>query len=111
MHAHNQEKKANTPFFALKIDMMKAYDRVEWTYLKAVMCKLGFSNEWISTVMRCVTNVRYAVRINGELSEPFVPTRGLRQADPISPYLFLICGEGLSCLMKKEEEHLIRIDG
>ena len=72
------------------------------TYLKAVMCKLGFSNEWISTVMRCVTNVRYAVRINGELSEPFVPMRGLRQADPISPYLFLICGEGLSCLMKKK---------
>ena len=69
------------------------------------MCKLGFSNEWISTVMRCVTNVRYAVRINGELSEPFVQTRGLRQADPISPYLFLICGEGLSCLMKKKEEH------
>lgn len=65
---------------------------------------MGFSDEWISTVMRCVTNVRYAVWINGELSECFVPTRGLRQGDPISPYLFLLCAEGLSCLMKEKEQ-------
>jgi hypothetical protein len=56
-----RKQKANTPFFALKIDMMKAYDRVEWRYLKGVMCKLGFFDEWVSTVMRCVTNVRYAI--------------------------------------------------
>jgi hypothetical protein len=98
-----RKQKANTPFFALKIDMMKAYDRVEWRYLKGVMCKLGSFDEWVSTVMRCVTNVRYAIRINGELSEAFIPTRGLRQGDPISPYLFLLCAEGLFSLMKQKE--------
>jgi hypothetical protein len=48
--------------------------------------------------------VRYAIRINGELTETFYPTRGLRQGDPISPYLFLLCAEGLSCLLKKKEK-------
>jgi hypothetical protein len=99
-----RKQKANTPFFALKIDMMKAYDRVEWSYLKGVMCKLGFSAEWVTTTMRCVTNVRYAVRVNGELSESFIPTRGLRQGDPISPYLFLLCAERLSCLIQQREQ-------
>jgi hypothetical protein len=63
-----RKQKSNTPFFALKLDMMKAYDRVEWRYLEGVMNKMGFSDHWIKTVMRCVTKVRYAVMINGELS-------------------------------------------
>lgn len=84
-------------------DMMKAYDRVEWKYLQGVLSKMGFADGWIQTVMKCVTKVRYAIRVNGELSEHFIPTRGLRQGDPISPYLFLLCAEGLSCLMKKKE--------
>jgi hypothetical protein len=53
--------------------------------------------------MRCVTSVRYAVRVNGELTDPVVPTRGIRQGDPISPYLFLLCTEGLSRLLQKRE--------
>jgi hypothetical protein len=62
----------------LKIDMMKAYDCVEWAYLHDCLGKLGFSSNWFNTVMRCVTNVRHAVRINGNLTEPVVPTRGIR---------------------------------
>ena len=83
--------------------MMKAYDHVEWGYLHDCLGKLGFSSDWIDTVMRCVTNVRYAVRINGELTSPVVPTRGIRQGDPISPYLFLLCTEGLSSLLFHKE--------
>nr|XP_051190739.1 uncharacterized protein LOC127304068 [Lolium perenne] len=53
-------------FFALKIDMMKAYDPVEWEYLHGCLSKLGFAAGWIDTVMRCVTSARYAVKVNDD---------------------------------------------
>jgi hypothetical protein len=84
--------------------MTKAYDRIEWNYLKGVLLKLGFRDSWVKMIMRCVTSVKYAVKVNGELTESFLPTRGIRQGDPISPYLFLLCAEGLSCLLQKKEE-------
>lgn len=101
-----KKQKAKTPFFALKVDMMKAYDRVEWNYLRGVMHKLGFSQEWIATIMRCVTNMEYDVKVNGELSKYFSPSRGLRQGDPVNPYLYLLCAEGLSSLIKKKEQEV-----
>jgi hypothetical protein len=53
--------------------------------------------------MRCVTSARYAVKVNGDLTAPVVPSRGIHQGDPISPYLFLLCIEGLSCLLQRKE--------
>jgi len=85
---------------AIKLDMAKAYDRVEWRYLECIMRAMGFPEVWISLVMKCVTSVTFSVRVNGVFSDEFKPPRGLRQGDPISPYLFLICSEGLSCMLK-----------
>jgi hypothetical protein len=84
--------------------MMKAYDRIECAYLYGCLIKLGFDPRWISSIMCCVTMARYAVKVNGELAAPVVPSRGIRQGDPISPYLFLLCTEGLSGLLQKGEE-------
>ena len=71
------------------------------------MNKLGFSHRWINTVMGMVSSVSFFVLFNGEKLDSFKPTRGIRQGDPISPYLFLIAAEGLSCLLKSSSESSI----
>ena len=73
---------------AVKLEMAKAYDRVEWEYLKRIMLTLGFRDTFVSLIMRCVTSVSLSVRVNGVLTDTFRPSRGIRQGDPISPYLF-----------------------
>uniref|UniRef100_A0A8R7QY99 Reverse transcriptase domain-containing protein n=1 Tax=Triticum urartu TaxID=4572 RepID=A0A8R7QY99_TRIUA len=65
--------------------------------------KLGFNTQWVNLIMKCVTTVRYQIKVNGQLTEQFCPSRGLRQGDPASPYLFAICVEGLSALLHAAE--------
>ena len=86
---------------ALKLDMNKAYNKVEWVCLEKIMEILGFAPKWKGLIMQCITSITYFIRINGKLSGKITPSRDLCQGDPLSPYLFLLCAEGLSALVKK----------
>ena len=89
---------------ALKLDMRKAYDRGEWPYLRAIILRLGFHRIWVEMIMKLVTSVSFLFQLNGDCLELFTPTRGIRQDDPISPYLFLLAAEGISCLLKSRTQ-------
>ena len=88
---------------ALKLDMSKAYNRVEWIFLEKVMRHLGFAKSTVKLIMSCMSSVTYAILLNGQPVGNIKPSRGLRQGDPLSPYLFLLCALGLQSLLHKAE--------
>ncbi|XP_062019524.1 uncharacterized protein LOC133736108 [Rosa rugosa] len=94
-------------FFSLKLDISKAYDRLEWSFISAMLTKLGFDPSWIQIIMKCVTSVAYSILLYGEPSPRIAPTQCIRQGDPLSPYLFILCSEGLSPLISQAVQHQV----
>lgn len=104
MHCNLHSKEG---YMAVNLDMSKPYNQIKWGFLKLVMKKLGFSGKLISRTMECITFVSYSIYVNGEPLENSKPTRGLRQGESFSPYLFLLCLEDLSCLINYEGQKIV----
>lgn len=102
VHYLRMKTKGKKEYMSIKLDMSKVYDRIEWTYLDMIMERLGFQLQFISLVMNCVSFTSFSILVNGTPTGHVLPTRGLRQRDSLSPYLFLLCTEGLVRLLENE---------
>ena len=85
----------------VKVDYEKAYDSVSWVFLYYMMGRLGFCARWIGWIKECLESSTISILVNGSPTKEFVPTRGLRQGDPMAPFLFLIVAEGLAGLVRQ----------
>ncbi|RVW93092.1 Transposon TX1 uncharacterized 149 kDa protein [Vitis vinifera] len=98
--AINSIVKSNRGAILCKLDIEKAYDHVDWDFLLAVMEKMGFGERWCRWIKWCLSTVRCSVMVNGSPTSFFQSSRGLRQGDPLSPYLFVVVMEAFSVLIK-----------
>ena len=87
---------------AFKIDLEKAYDRVNWDFLRQTLIDFGFPMIIVNLVMNCVQSSNLSILWNGAKLEGFAPSRGLRQGDPMSPYLFVLCMEKLAMMIQSK---------
>lgn len=85
--------------FLFKVDFAKAYDSISWSFLEFVMAKMGFSPVWRKWMMECVSSATISVLVNGSPTNEFGLSRGSKQGNTLSPFLFIMVVEGLSVMM------------
>jgi hypothetical protein len=90
--------------FLFKVDFERAYDTVSWSFLERMMIKMGFAEGWMKWMRACIFESLMSVLVNSSPTNDFKVGRGLRQGDPLSPFLFLIVAEGLAGMMRRAVE-------
>jgi hypothetical protein len=92
----NSRLKAGVPGVLCKLDMEKAYDHVNWNFLLYLLRRCGFGERWCMWIKQCILTARFSVLINGSPVVYFGSSRGVRQGDPLSPFLFVLVMEAFS---------------
>ncbi|WOL04692.1 hypothetical protein Cni_G13414 [Canna indica] len=100
-HHLKTKQKSFSHDMTIKLDMSKAFDRLEWPCLIAILQALGFHANFIEIIKQCTQTVSYSVLVSGKTYGSFIPSRGLHQGDPLSPFLFVIAMEGFNLLLEK----------
>nr|GEV13307.1 putative reverse transcriptase domain-containing protein [Tanacetum cinerariifolium] len=99
---HNYHLERGTPRCAFKVDIQKAYDTVDWDFLRIILLGFGFHQKMVSWIMECVTSMSYSICFNDSLHGYFKGKHGLRQGDPISPYLFILVIEVVTLMLQRK---------
>ncbi|GKU99672.1 hypothetical protein SLEP1_g12482 [Rubroshorea leprosula] len=86
----------------IKLDLEKAYDRLEWSFIREALVYFQFPSRVVDLIMSCISTSHIVILVNGDKSEKFIPSRGIRQGDPFSPYLFTLCMEFLSIKISRD---------
>jgi hypothetical protein len=97
-------KRTGRSCIIFKVDFEKAYDSVDWSFLDYMLVRFGFCSKWRDWIRACVFSGNMSVLINGSPSEEINIQRGLKQGDPLAPFLFLLVAEGLGGIMRKAVE-------
>lgn len=98
IHSLKHSKQAG---MILKIDLSKAFDKLSWSYIQEMLTTFGFSPTWTRWILSLISSNFFSILINGIPSHPFSPSRGIRQGDPLSPFLFVLMAEGLGRHVKQ----------
>lgn len=103
-HYMKQKTQGKNGVAGLKIDISKAYNRLEWHFIENMLMRFGFSEVWVARIMKYICSVTYSFLHDGVIFGDVTPQRGICQGDPISPYIFILCAEGLSAIIRQNEE-------
>lgn len=94
--------KCKEGYMAIKIEHEKAYDKLEWSFIREMRMRINLPQDIIQLTMSCVTFVSTSILFNGGTLERFYPSRGVRHGDPLLPYLFIICMDFLGQLIEEK---------
>lgn len=103
VHALRTKEGIDNDYMAIKTYMSKAYDRVEWCFVEFLLEKMGFDRKWVMWIISCISSVTYSILLNDRQHGFIKPERGIRQGDPLSPFLFILCVEALVSTLNQAE--------
>ena len=91
-------------YMAIKVDLEKAYDKLEWSFIRDVLVTANLPHNLVTLIMSCVSSMSTSILFNGGNVDHIFPSSGIRQGDPLSPYLFILCMEVLGHLIEEKCE-------